>query len=311
MARDLRKSYAKALIKAGEDCPKVVVLDADVSGSTRSGEFGKVFPDRFFNAGIAEADMVAMAGGLAASGYIPFVHSYSVFLTANGLTAARIYGSYSHLPIKIVGAHGGISSAFDGPSHNSLEDLAIMRAQQNFKVFVASDATMAEWMVKHAVEDPSPMFLRMSRETFDDIYPEGTQFEEGKANIVREGKDVTIIACGLLVTNALHAAEELAKDGIDARVVDMFSIKPLDEEMIVKCAAETGAIVTAEEHSIYGGLGGAVCEALCTNGCAVPVEMVGMRSHAECGPYPALQAKYGLDAASVAAAVKKVLAKKK
>ncbi len=311
MAKAIRDVYGDALVKFGKDNKDVVVLDADVSGSTKSAVFGKACPDRFFNVGIAEANMTAMAGGLASVGKIPFVNTFAVFLTTIGLLSARALGSYSKLPIKMVGAYGGMSDAFDGPSHHALEDIAIMRTLPNFKVFVPCDATETEWVVKNAIEDASPMYLRLSRDVFPDVYSEGASFEEGKGNIVREGKDATVIACGLMVGHAMKAAEELAKEGIEIRVVDMFCIKPLDKELVVRCAKETGAIVSAEEHSIIGGLGGAVSEALCAAGAQVPMGFVGTNDvHGECGPYAKLQEKYGFDAAAIVRKVKETVAAK-
>ena len=311
MAKAIRDVYGDALAKFGKDNKNVVVLDADVSGSTKSAVFGKACPDRFFNVGIAEANMTAMAGGLASVGKIPFVNTFAVFLTTIGLLSARALGSYSKLPIKMVGAYGGMSDAFDGPSHHALEDIAIMRTLPNFKVFVPCDATETEWVVKNAIEDASPMYLRLSRDVFPDVYSEGASFEEGKGNIVREGKDATVIACGLMVGHAMKAAEELAKEGIEIRVVDMFCIKPLDKELVVRCAKETGAIISAEEHSIIGGLGGAVAEALCAAGAQVPMGFVGTNDiHGECGPYAKLQEKYGFDAAAIVRKVKETVAAK-
>ena len=311
MAKAIRDVYGDALVKFGKDNKNVVVLDADVSGSTKSAVFGKACPDRFFNVGIAEANMTAMAGGLASVGKIPFVNTFAVFLTTIGLLSARALGSYSKLPIKMVGAYGGMSDAFDGPSHHALEDIAIMRTLPNFKVFVPCDATETEWVVKNAIEDASPMYLRLSRDVFPDVYSEGASFEEGKGNIVREGKDATVIACGLMVGHAMKAAEELAKEGIEIRVVDMFCIKPLDKELVVRCAKETGAIISAEEHSIIGGLGGAVSEALCAAGAQVPMGFVGTNDiHGECGPYAKLQEKYGFDAAAIERKVTETVAAK-
>ena len=311
MAKAIRDVYGEALAKYGKENENVVVLDADVSGSTKSATFAKACPDRFFNMGIAEANMVAAAAGMASVGKIPFVNTFAVFLTSIGLVSARALGSYSKLPIKMAGAYAGMSDAFDGPSHHALEDIAVMRSLPNFKVFVASDATQTEWMVKNAIEDPAPMYLRLSRDVFPDLYKEGEQFEEGKGKVVREGTDVTVIACGILVSKALAAAEELAKEGISVRVVDMFSIKPLDKELVVKCAQETGAIVSAEEHSVIGGLGGAVAEALCEAGVQVPMAFVGVQDrHGECGPYNQLLAKYGLDETAVAAKIRDVIARK-
>ncbi|MDM8239832.1 transketolase C-terminal domain-containing protein [Pseudoflavonifractor phocaeensis] len=311
MAKAIREVYGEALVKYGKDNPDVVVLDADVSGSTKSAIFGKACPDRFFNMGIAEANMTAAAAGMASVGKIPFVNTFAVFLTTIGLLPARALGSYSKVNIKMAGAYGGMSDAFDGPSHHALEDIAVMRTLPNFKVFVPCDAAQTEWVVKNAIEDPSPMYIRLSRDVFPDVYAEGETFEEGKGRIVRDGTDATVIACGLMVGNAMAAAEELAKEGISLRVVDMFCIKPLDEELVVRCAKETGAIISAEEHSIIGGLGGAVSEALCKAGAQVPMGFVGTNDlHGECGPYKQLQAKYGLDAAAIVAKVKETISKK-
>lgn len=311
MAKAIREVYGEALVKYGKDNPDVVVLDADVSGSTKSAIFGKACPDRFFNMGIAEANMTAAAAGMASVGKIPFVNTFAVFLTTIGLLPARALGSYSKVNIKMAGAYGGMSDAFDGPSHHALEDIAVMRTLPNFKVFVPCDAAQTEWVVKNAIEDPSPMYIRLSRDVFPDVYAEGETFEEGKGRIVRDGTDATVIACGLMVGNAMAAAEELAKEGISLRVVDMFCIKPLDEELVVRCAKETGAIISAEEHSIIGGLGGAVSEALCKAGAQVHMGFVGTNDlHGECGPYKQLQAKYGLDAAAIVAKVKETISKK-
>lgn len=311
MAKTIREAYGEALVTYGKEDPRVVVLDADVSGSTKSAVFGAACPERFFNVGIAESNMTAMAAGFAATGKIPFVNTFAVFLSSLGLTATRIYASYSRLPIKLAGAYGGLSDALDGASHHALEDLAIMRTLPNMKVFVASDAVQTAWLVKNAIADPSPMYLRLSREAFPSLYEETEVFREGEGKIVREGSDATVIACGLLVGNALQAAEILSAEGISLRVVDMFCIKPIDKELILRCAAETGAIVTAEEHNIYGGLGGAVCEVLCREGACVPVGSIGLRdTHGESGPYARLQEKYGLDAAAIAREVRCVLQKK-
>lgn len=311
MGKAIRDVYGESLAKYGLENQNVVVLDADVSGSTKSAVFGKACPDRFFNMGIAEAGMTAVAAGMASVGKIPFVNTFAVFVTTNGLLPARALGSYSKLPIKLCGAYSGMSDAFDGPSHHALEDLAVMRSLPNFKVFVPCDAVQTDWVVKNAIEDPSPMYLRLSRDAFPDVYQPGEQFEEGKGRIVREGADATVIACGIMVGHALQAADELAKEGISLRVVDMFCIKPLDKELIVRCARETGAVISAEEHSVIGGLGGAVAEALCEAAAKAPMGFVGTRDlHGECGPYRDLLAKYGLDAAAIAEKVRQTIAKK-
>ena len=311
MGKAIRDAYGESLAKYGKDNQNVVVLDADVSGSTKSAVFGKACPERFFNMGIAEAGMTAVAAGMASAGKIPFVNTFAVFVTTLGLLPARAFGSYSQVPIKLCGAYSGMSDAYDGPSHHAIEDIAIMRALPHYKVFVPCDPVQTDWVVKNAIEDPSPMYLRLSRDTFPDVYAEGETFEEGKGRVVREGADATVIACGIMVGNALKAAEELAKEGISLRVVDMFCIKPLDKELILRCAHETGAIVSAEEHNVIGGLGGAVAEALAEGGARVPMGFVGIQDlHGECGPYAKLLEKYGLDAAAIVKKVRETVAKK-
>lgn len=311
MGKAIRDVYGESLAKYGKENKDVVVLDADVSGSTKSAIFGKACPDRFFNMGIAEAGMTAVAAGMASAGKIPFINTFAVFATTNGLLPARALGSYSKVPIKVCGAYGGMSDAFDGPSHHALEDIAVMRSLPNFKVFVPCDAVQTDWVVKNAIEDPSPMYLRLSRDAFPDVYQPGESFEEGKGRIVREGTDATVIACGIMVGHAIQAAEELSKEGISLRVVDMFCIKPLDKELILQCAKETGAIISAEEHNVLGGLGGAVAEALCEGAAKVPMGFVGTQDlHGECGPYRDLLAKYGLDAAAIVSKVRETVAKK-
>ena len=312
MPKSIRDAFGEALLACGREHGEVVVLDADVSGSTRSGLFGKEFPERFFNVGIAEANMTAMAAGFASAGKIPFVNTFASFISTLGLLPARALCSYAKLPVKLMGAYSGLSDAYDGPSHHAIEDLAIMRSLPNFKVYAAGDATQVRWLVNRAISDPSPVYLRLSRDTFPDVYSPDEVFEEGKGKVVREGRDVTVIACGILVGFSIEAAEELAKENISVRVVDMFCIKPIDAGLIIESAEKTGAIVTAEEHSIIGGLGGAVCETLCENGAAAPVTRVGLKDcHAECGPYKKLLSKYGLDKQAVIDAVRDVLAKKR
>ena len=311
MAKAIREVYGETIKKYGELNKDIVVLDADVSGSTKSAMFGKEYPDRFYNCGICEYAMMGMAAGMAKSGKIPFVNTFAVFLTTIGSLAARTFMSYSGLPIKMMGAYGGMSDAFGGATHHALEDIAMMRTLPGVNVMVASDAQITDWMVKTAIEVKEPMYIRLSRDAAPDCHPADAKFELGKGMVVREGSDVTIIACGLMVSTAITAAEALAAKGISARVVDMYCIKPIDAELIEKCAKETGAVVTAEEHSVIGGLGGAVAEVLAKAGCAVPTEMVGMQDrHGESGPYKDLLHKYGMDAEAVAAAAEKAVSRK-
>jgi Transketolase, C-terminal subunit len=299
--KTIREAYGDALVKYGKDDPRVVVLDADVSSSTKSGTFGAACPGRFFNVGIAEANMAAMAAGFAADGKIPFVNTFAVFLTSTGLLAMRTFGGYGGLPIKFVGAYGGMSDAFDGATHHSVEDIAIMRAIPNVIVMVASDEIQADWMVRNAIDTEMPMYIRLSRDKMPRLYQEGEDFQTGRAKILRDGSDITICACGVMCGNALEAANILEKEGISVRVVDMFTIKPLDKETLLKCTEDTWVIVTAEEHSIIGGLGGAVAEALAEAGAEIPLVRVGINDRfTETGPYDELMSSYGLDAGSIA-----------
>lgn len=306
MAKSIRDAYGEALVKYGVINNKIVVLDADVSSSTKTGGFKEACPERFFSVGIAEANMTAMAAGFASVGKIPFVNTFAVFITSIGLISARSFGSYSRLGIKMMGSYGGLSDAFDGPSHHSVEDVAIMRALPSFKVYIASDEVMTGWLVKNAIDDKAPMYIRLSREVFPPLYHGNERFEDGKGKILRDGKDVTIIACGIMVSKALEAAELLEREGISAGVVDMFCIKPLDKQLVADRAIKSGAIVTAEEHSVIGGLGSAVAETLCMENIHVPMGFIGMQDcHAECGPYSKLLHKYGLDAEAIAGKVRK------
>ena len=304
MPKQIREAYGDSLVKYGKTDERIVVLDADVAGSTKSGAFGNAFPDRFFNVGIAEANMVGMAAGMAASGKIPFINTFAVFLTTIGYLGARAFGSYSELNLKFIGAYGGISDAFDGPSHHAIEDIAAMRALPNFQVFVASDERITDWLVKNAIDTHAPMYIRLSRDAMPDLYSDGEVFETGKGKIVREGSDAAIIACGMMTGEANKAAELLAAKGISVRVVDMFCIKPVDAELILDCAKKTKLIVTAEEHNIIGGLGSAVAEVLSGAGSSTPQRFIGLKdTHAETGPYAKLLEKYEIDANAIAAAV--------
>ena len=311
MSKAIRDVYGECLKKYGAEDDRIVVLDADVSGSTKSAVFGKAYPDRFYNCGIAEYAMMGMAAGMARNGKIPFVNTFAVFLTTIGAQAARAALSYSGLNVKMMGGYGGLSDAYDGCTHHALEDIAMMRTLPGMTVMVASDAQITDWMVKTAIDVEGPMYIRLSRDASPDCHPADAKFELGKGMVVQEGTDVTVIACGLMVGTAIEASKLLADKGISVRVVDMFTIKPIDAELIAKCAKETGAIVTAEEHSVIGGLGGAVSEVLAKCGCGVPLEMVGTQdTHAESGPYSELLKKYGLDAPAVAAAIEKAVSRK-
>lgn len=312
MAKSIREVYGSVLAELGETNHDIVVLDADLSGSTKSKMFGDAHPDRFFNMGIAESNMVATAAGLSTTGKIPFVNTFTAFLTTLGLIATRAQVCYGNLNVKLGGAYCGMSDALDGATHHALEDISAMRALPNMRLLVPSDATSTKWATEYAAKTYGPFYLRLSRDVYPDLYPADYQFECGKGAIVRDGKDVTVIACGLLAHKAIEAAEVLEKKGVSVRVVDMYSVKPIDKELILKCAGETGAIVTAEEHNIYGGLGSAVSEVLAWAGAGVPTEFVGIQdTFTESGKYADLLAKYGVDANGVANGIEKVLARKK
>lgn len=312
MAKAIRQVYGETLAALGAQYPELVVLDADVSSSTQTKFFAQAYPERFFNMGIAEANMVATAAGLAQQGLVPFANTFAVFISSIGLLPTRALACYGELNVKLAGAYCGLSDAFDGASHHASEDIAILRALPNMKVLCPSDAYSTSQLTQLALETPGPCYLRLSRDVYPDLYSEGAKFAPGKGNIVRAGTDVTVIACGILVHKALEAAEALQQQGISVQVVDMYSIKPIDKELICRVAAETGAIVTAEEHGVNGGLGSAVAEVLVKAGQPAPVEMVGLQdTFTESGPYSALLEKYGLDAAAVQQAIRRVLKKKR
>lgn len=267
-----RAAYGKALVELAEQYPELVVLDADLSGSTMSGSFAKAYPDRFYNMGIAEGNMIGVAAGLAACGKKPFANSFAMFAAGRAFEQVRNSVGYPHLNVKVVGSHGGLSVGEDGATHQCCEDFAVMRSIPGMVVCCPCDGPEMTAAVKALLDYAGPAYLRLGRlavDTVTDAIP-GYKFELGKGVTLREGKDVTVMAVGLMVQKALAAAELLAGEGIDVRVVDMHTVKPLDTELVLRCARETGCIVTTEEHNIVGGLGEAVC-ACVAEGCPVPV----------------------------------------
>lgn len=305
-----RDSYGVALVKLGHSNPNVVVLDADLSKSTKTGGFAKEFPERFFEMGIAEADMTATAAGLAACGKIPFISSFAVFSTGRAYDQVRNGIAYSHLNVKIAATHAGITVGEDGGSHQSIEDIALMRAIPGMTVLAPADGNDAEAAVYAAVEIDGPVYLRFGRAPMPVVFQPGRKFVVGRADRLREGKDATVIANGVLVPEALAAAEELAKSGRQIRVVNISTIKPIDVAEIVAAAKETGAIVTAEEHSVVGGLASAVAEVVVRNK-PVPMEFVGIQDRfGQSGSPAALLREYGLTAEGIVAAVERVLGRK-
>jgi len=304
-----RAAYGKALAKLGELNPDVVVLDSDLSKSTKTDEFAKRFPERFIQMGVAEADMMGAAAGLAASGKIPFASTFAIFASGRAYDQVRQTAGYGKLNVKIGASHGGITVGEDGASHQALEDIALMRAIPGMTVIVPADAVETEQAVFAAARHEGPVYIRTGRSGVPVLFDEDYEFQIGKAATLREGNDVTIIACGVMVSISLEAADILADKGVSARVVNMGTIKPIDVDAIVKAAKETGAIVTAEEHSIIGGLGSAVCEVV-GEMYPVPVERVGVRDvFGQSGPAHELMQTYGLTADSIAEAAIKAISR--
>ncbi|HSJ23995.1 MAG TPA: transketolase C-terminal domain-containing protein [Longimicrobiales bacterium] len=308
LGKATRDAYGEALRALGEAHDEIVVLDADLAKSTKSFAFGEKFPDRFFNVGIQEANLVGMAGGLASCGKTPFISSFAAFVILKGFDQLRMAVSYPKLNVKVVGSHGGISIGEDGASQQSVEDVALACALPDFVVCVPSDEHQMRAAVEAAYAHKGPVYIRSGRPKAPLVYDATpTDFAFGRAAQVREGTDLTIIANGIMVAAALVAAERLAGDGIQARVLDMATVKPLDEAAVQAAAEETGAIVTAEEHLVHGGLGARVAQAVCLSR-PVPMEFVGVNdTYAESGDPGALLQKYGLTAADIESAARRVV----
>jgi transketolase len=305
-----REAYGQALIELGRKHPEMVVLDADLAKSTFSAKFQEQFPDRFFTCGIAEANMVSIAGGLALSGKMPFASSFAVFLADKGFDQLRMCIAYPHVNAKFCGSHGGISIGEDGPSQQSVEDIALMCGLPGFVVLVPSDEFCARALVDRMGEHAGPVYMRTGRPKAPIIYGPQDRFEIGKAKVHGDGRDAAIIACGLEVGYSLQAQVQLEDEGINARVLDMHTIKPIDEAGIAKAARECGAIVTAEEHLLDGGLGSQVARAVAASH-PVPMEFVGIQNtYAESGTPEQLMEKYGLTTPHIVSAVKRVLRRK-
>ena len=295
-----RESYGNALVELGAENPNVVVLDADLAAATKTGMFKKAYPDRHIDCGIAECNMMGVAAGLATTGKIPFVSSFAMFAAGRAFEQVRNSVGYPHLNVKIGATHAGITVGEDGATHQCNEDIALMRTIPGMVVMCPADDVEAKAAVKAAAEYEGPVYLRFGRAACPVINDRPDyKFEIGKGNVVREGSDVTIVATGICVGNALEAAEMLAADGISAEVINICTIKPLDEELIVKSAKKTGKVVTAEEHSVIGGLGSAVCDVL-SEKLPTPVKKIGVYDvFGESGPAVKLLEKYKLDGAGV------------
>lgn len=300
-----RESYGNALVELGKEVDNLVVLDADMAEATKTGTFKKAFPDKHIDCGIAECNMVGIAAGIASTGKVPFVSSFAMFAAGRAFEQVRNSVGYPHLNVKIGATHAGISVGEDGASHQCNEDIALMRVIPGMVVINPSDDVEAKAAVKAAYHHEGPVYLRFGRLAAPVINDRPDyKFEIGKGVTLRDGKDLTIIATGLCVSGALEAAEKLAADGIDARVINIHTIKPLDEELVIKAAQETGKIVTVEEHSVIGGLGGAVAEAL-SEKCPTKLLRIGMDdTFGESGPAVKLLEKYGLDAEGIYQKVK-------
>lgn len=300
----------QALAELGETHPDVVVIGGDLNKSTFSNIFGAKFPERFFDMGAAEQNIINIAAGFAASGKIPVVSTFAVFGSSRPYDQLRVGVSQPNLNVKVMLTHSGIVTGEDGVSAHSIEDIAIMCALPSFNVIVPSDAPEAAQALETAIETVGPFYIRLSRPETPVIHNNGHKFTLGKAETVREGSDATIVACGIMVYTALEAADELAKVGITCRVLNMATLKPLDEEAIIKAAQDTGAIVSAEEHYIGGGLGAMVSQVVGQNH-PTPMESVALKGYAESGTSEELLAKYGLTSNDVVNAVKKAVSRKK
>lgn len=303
-----RESYGNALAELGKINDKVVVLDADLAGATKTGVFKKAFPERFFDCGIAEGNMAGIAAGLAATGMVPFMSSFAMFAAGRAFEQVRNSIGYPHLNVKIGATHAGISVGEDGATHQCNEDIALMRTIPGMVVISPSDDVEARAAVMAAAEYEGPVYLRFGRLAVPVINDTPDyKFEIGKGIVLKEGTDVTLVATGLTVSNTLEAAEMLAKDGINAKVINIHTIKPIDEELIVAAARETGKVVTIEEHSVIGGLGGAVCEVL-SEKCPVPVKRIGVQDeYGQSGPAAELLHHYKLDAEGIYGQIKEYL----
>ena len=302
-----RQSYGEELVALGAEHDDFLVLDADLAAATQTGRFKAAYPDRFVDCGIAEQNLMGVAAGIATTGHRVFASTFAMFAAGRAFEQVRNSIGYPHLHVVIGATHAGISVGEDGATHQCNEDIALMRTIPGMTVVVPSDDVEARAAVRAAYEADGPVYLRLGRLAAPVIHGDGYRFEVGRGVVERAGNDVTVAATGLMVSSALEAAEALAAEGIDCEVVNMHTVKPLDADLVAESAAKTGRVVTVEEHSVIGGLGGAVCEALAER-CPVPVRRVGVRDvFGESGPAVGLLAKYGLDGAGVAKSIREFL----
>ena len=301
-----REAYGKVLVELGKENPNLIVMDADLSGSTKTGEFAKVYPERFFNMGIAEQNLYASAAGIALSGKVVCASTFAMFAAGRAFEIIRNSIGYTSANVKICATHAGITVGEDGASHQTFEDLALMRTIPGMTVINPCDGVSAEKLIRQAVAFDGPAYIRLGRASVPVFYSENDEIELGKAKVLKEGKDVTIFATGIMVSEAMDAAKSLAEDGVDAEVIDIHTIKPLDEKAIIESAKKTGLVVTAEEHSVIGGLGGAVAELL-SRELPTKMAMVGQQdTFGESGKPDELMEKYGMTAKHIVEAVKKI-----
>lgn len=304
--RATREAYGETLVELGHENKDIVVLDADLSGSTKSGDFKKVFPERFFNVGIAEQNLVGISAGLSVGGKIPFASTFAMFLTGRAFEIIRNSVCYPNLNVKLCATHAGLTVGEDGASHQALEDIALMRVLPNMTVFSPSDFYETKKCIRAALDIEGPVYVRMGRGKTPIITGEDYEFTIGKGITMRDGKDLTIIATGVMVSKAIEAAKILEKEGISARVINIHTIKPLDEDIIIKAAKETGKIITAEEHSIHGGLGSVVAEVV-SERCPVMVRKIGVDDKfGKSGDGSLLLKEYGLSAENIAKIAKEM-----
>lgn len=307
MAKATREAYGETLKELGAKIPEIVVLDADLSASTKTAVFAKAFPDRFFDTGIAEGNMMSVAAGLAASGKIPFASTFAVFGAGRAYEQIRNSICYPNLNVKVAVTHAGLTVGEDGATHQMLEDIALMRALPNMTVVVPADAAETAQVIRWAASYQGPVYIRMGRAKVEDVISPDAEFVPGKSTTLADGSDITIMACGIMTQQVLQAAKMLAEEGISARVINMSSIKPIDEEAIVKAAKETGAIVTCEEHTVMGGLGSAVAEVVVRQ-CPVPMAMVGTEDvFGQSGKASEVLKVYGLTPEHIALEAKKLV----
>lgn len=306
----IRDAYGEALQDLGRRNEKIVVLEADVGGSTKSILFGKEFPERYFNVGISEFNMVSMSTGFATQGFTPFVNTFAVFMTTRGIDPIQTLIAYDSMNVKLCGTYAGLSDSYDGASHQAITDMAFIRSIPNMTIVSVSDAVETKKAVEAISEFDGPVYLRLSRAAAPVYFDESYEFRIGQGVEVRDGEDVTLIATGTILHNTLKAAELLKEEGISAKVLNIHTVKPIDEKILIDAAEQTGAVVTVEEHSIYGGLGSAVAEVLSAK-CPTPMEFVGATEFAESGDYDELLEKYGFSPEAIRDKAKEAIAKKK